>query len=411
MPADNDTQEPTQEAPVFNAELISACDAIVAAYRTGSTGKAEATLDLLERLDLSGAVEAADREARRNSYRTYLGRLDEVDARGRESHARGERATGGPDPEPDAEQTRPSIEVRATPADPPPFEGEEDSDGELNSHKRKRSLSPERKTPKVPVDESLLPFMPGNRVALALAGKSTLEATLYLKENYIRDVALVKQRIVCRPNCPEVPETIWGNVIKNAFVDLDVLFTAIFSIDGDGKDTIQLGDVELSTVSTKPIKKVANQGSWISCFTRYHEAVVFVYPNRDSELRQYFTYINDTFVGIQARDVPNVIRFERASRSAVARGNQSLLTDFYKHQHLHVMYLHPSGAGAETAAPRAQGNRGSGRSNDACNKFNDGRCNNRDCRYRHICRGCGSVSHALVDCPSKAGGSSDGKRK
>lgn len=397
--------------PSFNETMVKACESIVKAYQSTTIDKAKATLGLFEAIDIGGADNDADRTARTNSFNTFFGQLDESDAKRRGAHDRGARAGA-------------TATVEGTSGDAPPAGGEVGDEGDPGSEteatdeadapraaKRKRTESNDSSTPKIPLEEALLPFMPGNRVAIRLQGTDSLEATLLLKENYLRDVSLVKQRILCRPDCPEVPENIWSHVIANKFVDLDHIFTSIFSVDGDTKDTFHLGDVELSTASSKPTKKIANQGDWISCWTRYMDAVLYVYPHRSVELRAYQSYLNDTFVGLKPSLGGQVIRFDRAVRAVVARGNRGTLSDFSKFQYLQTMYLHPGGAAAAGVLAPTEGGRGRGRSNEICKRFNDGRCPDRNCRFKHACLSCASTSHGQVDCTGGKSSAADAKRK
>lgn len=396
--------------PVFDATLVAGCESVISAYRAGTIDKPDAILSLLDAIKFLSATDPADKAARKNTYRTYVGQLDEIDSHAYAARERGARAEPGPVEAPaSGTPTAPGSSVREPNEETQEGQAEpEDEDPETfassKKHNRDGSL-------KVPLDESLLPFMPNSQVAGKLIGGSPLATTIALKENYFRDVTMVKQRILCRPDCPEVPENIWPAVISNKFVDLDHIFSAIFSVDGDSKDTFLLGDVELSTKSSKPSKKIKQQGDWIASWSRYEDAVVYVYPHRARELREYSSYINDLFVGIRDDRAGQVILFDRAARSNVSRGNQKLLTDFYRFQHLQVMYLQSSGAAFESRSSRPESKRSRGRSNDICHRFNEGRCPNRDCNYRHVCRGCGSGSHAQTDCPGKASGSSDGRRK
>ncbi|KAJ2962590.1 hypothetical protein NUW54_g14326 [Trametes sanguinea] len=57
------------------------------------------------------------------------------------------------------------------------------------------------------IDESLFPFSSSIPDDVRLLSDA-LQRTLLLKENYTRDLATAKQRVVCSPGCPPVPDTI-----------------------------------------------------------------------------------------------------------------------------------------------------------------------------------------------------------
>ena len=60
----------------------------------------------------------------------------------------------------------------------------------------------------------------------------------------------------------------------------------------------------------------------------YQQAVVFLYPHRERELREYFTHINGTFASLASAERYRVIEFDRAVRSEVGRSNRKTLTEF-----------------------------------------------------------------------------------
>ena len=60
---------------------------------------------------------------------------------------------------------------------------------------------------------------------------------------------------------------------------------------------------------------------------------------------------------------------------------------------------------AFSSAPKPGGGSRGNRSQDICRLFNAKRCNFRNCKYRHACRGCGGP-HAALECPKQPDGPS-----
>ncbi|CDO77126.1 hypothetical protein BN946_scf184657.g1 [Trametes cinnabarina] len=107
---------------------------------------------------------------------------------------------------------------------------------------------------------------------------------LVLKENYTRDLAFAKQSIVCSPACPPIPDAVWTDVLANRYVDLDRIFSAVYTVDGDSKSTVKLGDYELTGLPSKPKRRIERHGHWTIAWALYQRAVLYVYPTESEDL-------------------------------------------------------------------------------------------------------------------------------
>ncbi|KAI9063516.1 hypothetical protein FKP32DRAFT_1534729, partial [Trametes sanguinea] len=230
-----------------------------------------------------------------------------------------------------------------------------------------------------------------------------LQRTLVLKENYTRDLALAKQRVVCSPGCPPVPDSVWTDILANRFVDLDRVFSAVYAIDGDSKQSIKLGELELSGLPSKPKRHVERHGHWTIAWALYQRAVLYVYPHREQELRTYYDQINGFFAAVSELEAIRIINLDRAIRGEVGRSNTLLLSDFSRFNHLYTMHVVGTGAATQSSyqgatTPRRNVPRRVGTSNEACIRFNEGRCSSRTCRYRHVCSICAGRDHVASAC-------------
>lgn len=399
-PIDDEPSQQTPEPTGFDAAKVEECGAIVTAYRRCAIAKAEATLRLLEILQPEGTITEADRESYKKSYATFLAQLDEVDKASVRASERARLQSDG------AGRSEPHSETQ--PSDPTgsPSGG---VDGGRSSKRRRvsddaDSDADDKRSGKKPVDESLLAFNTGG-VNLVLAGLTEQAATLLLKENYLRDVSFVKQKIACHADCPEVPTSLWTDIISNHFVDLDKLHTAAHTVDAEHRETIQLGNgIEVVAATSRVSKRVESHGDWINAWDAYHDAVLFVYPHRDAELRHYRNHINGLFKSIAAPFAKQVINVDRYIRLQVARSNRRLLSDTTSFQDAYTMFILPAGAaapGASSSATKALRSR-NGKTSEACRRWNDERCTMRDCRYRHACALCGGA-HIASKCDTSVG--------
>ncbi|OSC98602.1 hypothetical protein PYCCODRAFT_1374925 [Trametes coccinea BRFM310] len=316
------------------------------------------------------------------------------------------------DGEPHVRQQRDLLERLS---EPPPTkrarsDSGEDSDDEVSPGGEQRARL------KRNVDESLFPFIPAVQEESQQLSDD-LQRTLVLKENYTRDLAYSKQRVVCSPACPPVPDAIWTDVLANRYVDLDRVFSAIYTVEGDSKSSIKLGDFELTSLPTKPKRHIERHGHWTVAWALYQRAVIFVYPHRERELRAYYDQINGFFAAVSDYEAFRVINLDRAIRGEVGRSNTLLLSDFSRFNHLYTMHVVGAGAATQSASlssptsRKSGGTRRTGTSNEACIRFNEGRCTSRNCRYRHVCSTCAARDHVVSSCSQKASGSTGTDRR
>ncbi|KAI0804719.1 hypothetical protein BC629DRAFT_1283564, partial [Irpex lacteus] len=228
-----------------------------------------------------------------------------------------------------------------------------------------------------------------------------LQETLRCKKIYTQDVKAAKQILVCQPDCPQLPDPVWSDILTSKFVDLDRIFSALHSIDGDTAETYKVGDLELTAGPSKPRKHIVTAGEWISAFERYKEAVLFCYPHRERELNGYAYHINRQFTAVGDAHALRVIHYDRSLRAEASRGNRFLLTDFHEWNHLYTAYIVTPTNLHHTPTAATKHERQDDRINEICQRYNQDRCPNADddCRYNHICSLCNSDEHILLDCP------------
>ncbi|CDO72461.1 hypothetical protein BN946_scf184980.g2 [Trametes cinnabarina] len=345
----------------FEEAVVEACEGVVENYRRREISKVDAVLQLYKALHLDEVVEADEIEERNNAYRSYFAMLEDIDhdQRVSESH--------DPGAHPLQNQTRTHD---LSPEDPPlPGQGDRERSSEqrreLNDAGDRRSLlerltepqhakrhrteyddasedemsqDGKRARPRRNIDDSLFPFLPSGREEVGQLSDD-LQRTLVLKENYTRDLAFAKQSVVCSPRCPPVPDAVWTDVLANRYVDLDRIFSAIYTVDGDSKNSVKLGDFELSGLPSKPKRRIERHGHWTIAWALYQRAVLYVYPHRERELRTYYDQINGFFAAVSEAEASRIVNLDRAIRGEVGRSNTLLLSDFSRFNHLYTMHV------------------------------------------------------------------------
>ena len=404
--APSTTDEGASSSHGFAGDVVSKCEGIVQDYRNGKNQSKSSAIAAV--YEIIARVEPATDEiahARDFSFASFVAQIDEIDASRRFATDK---------------TTAPNIALANEARDDEGCDqagqsldrGRESSKSPATPHGRKHdrdsSSSSERSSSKKkPFDETILPFIANRSASTRIEDlRPGVQETLRCKAIYARDVTATKQSLICQPDCPQVPDTVWNEILLGKYVDLDRILSALHSIDGDNAETYKVGDLELTSGPSKPKKHVTSAGEWVSAFGRYKQGVLFCYPHRGGEFTAYEDHILRQFGAVGENGASRVINYDRALRSEISRGNKFLLTDYAEWNHLFTAYIVAAGTGTQGNSASAEGSskraRTDNRSNDVCKRFNQGRCNGRNCRYRHTCF-CGSKEHIYSDCDKLSG--------
>lgn len=233
---------------------------------------------------------------------------------------------------------------------------------------------------------------------------STKRAKAYLRTTYDR---------------PEFPDSLLDFLLSNAYVDLDKVYSAIFSHGTNHTQLGQIGDLQLTygAVDTTPTRRVTNLGDWTIAWGRYAPARIHAYPNQASELRRYQEWITSMFTAVGTGNAGVVIRLDKAIRTMCGSTNDKRLDKFEDFGHLVTQYVTSVGAGSSKSSGGGVSGGGAGRSRDGsggakpiCRKWNAGNCDLRRCTFQHVCSGCGSDAHGESRCgQSGSGGKAQAK--
>ncbi|KAI0087000.1 hypothetical protein BDY19DRAFT_321373, partial [Irpex rosettiformis] len=388
----------------FRGDVVETCETFINEFARGEKAKVDTIKSIYNAIFTSdGDAEGTEgmREAQDISFANFLDKIEEVCQTRVSAAHRGKapQAQFARQDVPDAEEGDDAVDEFLD-----NIRRERSPSVILDNHtsnKRARSTSSERapRTSKKPFVEALLPFIANRQSRVSVNSlRPDLRETIRCKELYGRDVAAAKQVLTCQPDCPDIPDPVWNDILLSKFVDLDRIFSSLQSIDGDAIESYKVGDLELSAGPTKPKKHIATAGEWLSAYERYKRGVVFCYPHRERELTDYAFHINRQFTAVGEVNTTRVIHYDRAVRAEASRGNRLLLTDLHEWNHLYTAFIVTPGAVTKNATSTSRGK--DNRSNEACQCFNQGRCTNRNnCRFRHVCSLCSSKEHMVSNCP------------
>ncbi|KIM26685.1 hypothetical protein M408DRAFT_36373, partial [Serendipita vermifera MAFF 305830] len=125
---------------------------------------------------------------------------------------------------------------------------------------------------------------------------------------------------------PNFPEHLWNAILKHGYVEFDKLngvqHSAVYEEDG-----------------------ITTLMDWLYCYVAYEKAVVWAYPHRQKELREYYDTFHQLFRSYAPGAHVRLINLDRAIRSEVASSSLLKLTDPSLFARLREQYLSPDGAG------------------------------------------------------------------
>jgi len=220
--------------------------------------------------------------------------------------------------------------------------------------------------------------------------------------NYTADLKHTLWSLQSAGSLPPFPKPEWKNVLSGTVVNLDAVFSGLFSTLADDKITTSIGDFDLSVSSSKPSKVIQSHGDWTIAWNTTASVILCAFPHRASELQRYAEYILQFFRAFPVSH-SKVINLDKAIRHYAGEVKHIELSEFGQFRHLKARYLQDDGASNRGFLIKEKEiTRPDRKSNDACRQWNSGICNRRasECRYRHLCSNC-QGKHPQTECPKK----------
>ena len=277
------------EMPEHQKQVIDNCTEVVQNFRAGQVSKSKASIllqrciphdDANENVFLSVYEPYFDMLDNFKRYqRGNVGRVDDVQRQLAESTA-DERDVNH------EQSTGKAPTARAPKRPHSPSSDDEDDEYEKRTHLDYDSL---------PWNE---PEESGHLASEVLS--PSLQKTHSLLENFSRDI---KQACSSLLNCSlpvlQIPPAEWLNLLNGNTIDLDHVFSNIYTVSYDTRDVVELSrNVELLHRSSTLAKTVKTHGDWVIAWDCLVDAILFVFKHRKQELQAYSKHIQRYFASV-----------------------------------------------------------------------------------------------------------------
>ncbi|KAI0092912.1 hypothetical protein BDY19DRAFT_990588 [Irpex rosettiformis] len=244
----------------FRRRAVEVCEGYISQFSRGEKSKVDVIKSLYTAIfsnDDNGEELEFEALARNASFSNFLEKVEEIC----QSHSAAGMRGRAIEVQPIGKAVH---EVKDT------AENEEEVE-RARSVERGRGASPSAtKSSKKPFIKAILSFIANRQTCITEDDlRPELRETLRCKGIYARDITATKNVVICQPDCPQIPNPIWSNILLSKFVDLDRVFSVLHSIEGDAAETYKVGDLELTARPTKPKKHVASTGKWSIAFECY----------------------------------------------------------------------------------------------------------------------------------------------
>ncbi|KAG1780128.1 hypothetical protein EV702DRAFT_964501, partial [Suillus placidus] len=101
------------------------------------------------------------------------------------------------------------------------------------------------------------------------------------------------------PGCPSFPLSQWTLLLEGRAPDLEKVLSGHFSTSIDPKQTQPLGKgFEITILQPSTTHKVKTYGDWSIAIDLWIEALTFIMPWKESELRGYKHYLSRFFIDV-----------------------------------------------------------------------------------------------------------------
>ncbi|KAG2748276.1 hypothetical protein P692DRAFT_201663153, partial [Suillus brevipes Sb2] len=234
--------------------------------------------------------------------------------------------------------------------------------------------------------------------------------TLECYEEWSDDVKYYRGQVTSTPGCPSFPLSQWSLLLEGRAPDLEKVLSGHYSTTIDPKQTQSLGkgfEITLSQPTTT--HKVKTYGDWSVATDLWVEALTFIMPWKEDELRGYKRYLSGFFVDVHYSLHSRIIDFDKACRLKIEGQKYLRFDSINEFRRLEITHLSSLGMVAYSELQQLSGSSGGGdkgfgkgsgggrkpsRSDvargEACLNWNRGSCEKSapDCPRFHVCSKC-----------------------
>ncbi|KAF8811015.1 hypothetical protein BYT27DRAFT_7090511, partial [Phlegmacium glaucopus] len=279
----------------------------------------------------------------------------------------------------------------------------------LGSAKRPRSPDSDNKTDKY-IKRTRLDFkaLPWNenwtmQDQSTLSLSPSLQKTNTLLENFSRDIKRARSSLLnCNRPLPQFPQSEWLNLLSGNTVDLDHVFSNIYTIACDVREPVEISkQLELFHSPSKPAKSVKTHGDWVIAWDSLVDATLFIFEHRRLELQLYSKHIQRYFASLPIQLHSCIINYDQAVQIWASQCHDLELSNFPEFTDLQLQWVHNPTSLASGSPSESRARQSLNRHHSApCRRWNEHRCPNTaaSCNYLHVCSKCSSGGHVTDDC-------------
>ena len=360
-------------------------ESLVDDYRDGRKTKA-VTLEAIER-ELEGDPQLTDEE-KESVLRLYHEEIDSAESRIEHGYPSSERvssrrrkASEKRDSSGGASSTKTSSHLRQS-------DSESNSEGDDDEPKKRLRL-----------EEADMPWFKRRGTYQPSSNPSCIKTVKSLRL-FNRDIKGCKFLVSVATGSPDnIPPSQWERIFKGESIDLDQILSSLHRVTVTEERKTRIGEADIVLGPIEATRKITTSSDWSTAWRRASRAISFVFPHRTRELDDYAEYIESEFAAKLASGHQRIILFDIAVRNLVRGGQQIVLTDTQKFGSLYSAIVLPDGVQYANSGRKAIQSRGR---TEICNRFNAKGCTSTSCRYRHVCKKCGSTDHGQTACGAAA---------
>lgn len=249
--------------------------------------------------------------------------------------------------------------------------------------------------------------------------KRAEQLTLDCYEEWSEDSKYYRGQVTATPGCPSFPLSQWTLLLEGRAPDLEKVVSGHYSTTIDPKQSQSLGK-GFEIVMAQPITthKVKTYGDWSIATDLWIEALTFIMPWKESELRGYKRYLSGFFIDVHYSLHSRIIDFDKACRLKIEGQKYLRFNSLSEFHRLEVTHLSSLGMVAFTELQQLSVLSGSGdrvsnkgigggkkrsetsNRGEPCHNWNRGACNKStaECMRFHVCSKCRG-GHKRGDCP------------
>ncbi|KAJ6597915.1 hypothetical protein B0H10DRAFT_1826789 [Mycena sp. CBHHK59/15] len=164
-------------------------------------------------------------------------------------------------------------------------------------------------------EEDELPWVKSEALTGTVPLRADLAETVRLLGIYAADPKRSLRSLLARTRV-EFPESQWLRLLTNKAVDLDAVFTGIYSISPSTAHTKSVGEIDFTfNGAAKATRVVVTQSDWTVAWMQTVQAGLTVFPHLTGQYRYWGHFILTNFAAVHESQHQRVINFEKAGRA------------------------------------------------------------------------------------------------